>query len=228
MAERPQRGSEMGSETQGHDVDQLDSPAIEFENISTTFTDRQVLNGVNLRVLAGQTTALMGEEQAGKSVLVRHLLGTVKPTQGRVLLNGESIWDMPEDRFSGLSDGFGMIEGERRTHDNKLDSDRSVIDNLAAPLVEGGMSEEDAQAKATLCIEEWELGESADIRADELDTVARRRLALAQAFVGDPPVVIIDDPRSAFDIHHIDSEVRVYPRLAAAHWRHHPADHTQH
>jgi D-methionine transport system ATP-binding protein len=154
----------------------------------------------------------MGAHGSGKSVLTRVLDGLVEPSEGRVLIAGKAVGDMPEGKFASLSHGFGVLFGDSGTYKDMLDLSLSVVDNLAVVLLEGGADEASATVKAREWAREWDLGEVADEPAGRIEYLALHRLCLAQALVGDPPLVIVDDPYRAVDINHLDSEIESIKR----------------
>ncbi|GAA5152775.1 hypothetical protein GCM10023321_21960 [Pseudonocardia eucalypti] len=179
------------------------SPApVEFDAVSTEAGGRRVLDRVNLLVPAGRTTAVMGQSGSGKTVLARHLAGDLKPTTGEIRVGGRPLWE--GDRLAAAARGFGLLFGANRSYDHFIDRSSTVLENLAGVL---RPDRADAAERAAAHARDWHLSEVADRPAAEVDSVTRHRLCLAQAFVGDPALVIVDDPSWAVDINHVDAEV---------------------
>jgi ABC-type multidrug transport system ATPase subunit len=197
-----------GPDGQGYAVPGLTSPTVVFDGVGTSFDGRRVLRNVSLRVAGGSTTALMGQSGSGKSVLARHLAGELVPSEGRVLVAGEAIWDAARERRAVDPRRFGVLFGANQSYDDHIDRSRSVLDNLTAVLVRAGVDPADAVERARAHAREWDLDRVADVRAEDVESITRHRLCLAQALVGDPPLVVIDDPSWAVDIHHVQDEVR--------------------
>ena len=198
--------NQRGPEAQGHQVARISSPSVEFDQVSVTLNGRPVVKDVCLQMAGGQTMAVMGPRGSGKTVLAGTLAGRVRPSTGRVLIDGESIWgDAPEEFIKQLKE-TGVLFGANSTFDDKLDRSRTVLDNLKIPLRENQDSDQ-ATHTAQQWAAEWDLSEVLDQVAEDIDTTARHRLCLAQTMVADPPMVIVDDPSAAVDLNHIMAEI---------------------
>jgi phospholipid/cholesterol/gamma-HCH transport system ATP-binding protein len=193
---------------QGHAIVGMSSPTGEFENVSKSFQGREVLKNVSLKIPGGQTTAVMGGSGSGKTVLARHLTGELEPSEGRVLISGESIWDSPREKWADTAQGLGVFFGARSTYDDRIDRSVSVLDNLALVLKSIEADDSVVERRALDWAREWDLEEVSASITDSVDSQSRHRLCLAQALVADPPLAIIDDPGVAVDIMHVDSEIQ--------------------
>jgi ABC-type multidrug transport system ATPase subunit len=193
---------------QGHAIPGLSSPTVEFDNVGKSFKGRKVLTNVCLKMSGGETTAVMGAQGSGKTVLARHLAGELKPSEGRILVNDESIWEAPTERLASIVEGFGVFFGARRTYDDYIDRSISVLDNLTLVLRSIETSELAAASKALEWAREWDLEESSASITENVDSLSRHRLCLAQALIADPPLAVIDDPGPAVDINHVDLEIQ--------------------
>lgn len=100
-----------------------------------------------------------------------------------------------------------MFFGAHKTFDDKLNRSISVLDNLRIPIRQANDDEDAVTSKARAWAREWDLSHVADIVAEDIDSITRHRLCLAQAMVADPALVIVDDPSAAVDIGHIMAEV---------------------
>ena len=198
--------NQRGAEAQGHQVARISSPSVEFDQVSVTINGRRVLKDVCLRLAGGQTVAVMGPRGCGKTVLAATLAGRVRPSTGRVLIGGESIWGEAPEEFIKQLKATGVLFGANSTFDDKLDRSRTVLDNLTIPLRETQDSDE-ATRTARQWAAEWDLDKVLDQVAEDIDTIARHRLCLAQTMVADPPMVIVDDPSAAVDLNHIMAEI---------------------
>jgi ABC-type multidrug transport system ATPase subunit len=190
------------------EADGLRSPSVECDHLSINLGGREVINNVCFQLPGGKTIAVMGPRRSGKSVLAGSLAGRIRPSGGRILVNGESIWENASEQLVGQLKRTGVFFGANRTFDDKLDRSRSVLDNLKIPLEGLDTDGDSATAKALEWAREWDLGEVTDIIARDIDSIARHRLCLAQTMVADPPLVIVDDPSSAVDLKHIMAEIK--------------------
>ena len=162
----------------------------------------EALTGLSLVLPAGQVTVLLGDHQSGKSLLALHLLGEVAPDHGQVLVDGRSLWEMPEQQRVEVHDSFGVLRGGSAIRESKIDVETTVRANLTAQLRHGQTSAHPEGAVGEW-LEHYDLTPDAESLPDALDSGARRRLAVALALAGDPAVVVIDDPGQAMDSTHL-------------------------
>jgi ABC-type multidrug transport system ATPase subunit len=174
----------------------------------------QVFDALSLTLPAGQISVLLGTRGAGKTLLACHLLGVVAPDDGQVLIDGQSIWQMPEPRRGELRESFGVFRGGIRIRQSAVLDSLSVFDNLLAQLRRRGRTEH-LESTAREFLVDFALSGQAATRAGALDSASRRRLALALALVGDPPLVVIDDPGLALDRHHLEHVINAIRRWHA-------------
>jgi ABC-type multidrug transport system ATPase subunit len=195
-------------------------PRVEFVEVSTRWranvkltaeadlnTPReQVLDALSLTLPAGRITVLLGARGAGKTLLACHLLGVTAPDSGVVLVDGRSVWELPEWGRRELIGDVGVLRGGVRIQDSAVIGSRTVFENLVDQLARRGRTEH-LEQHAGEYLGRFELATVAAMRPAALDPAARRRLALALALVGDPSLVVIDDPGQALDLHHYERVV---------------------
>jgi phospholipid/cholesterol/gamma-HCH transport system ATP-binding protein len=170
--------------------------AIEVRNGSLSFDgERFALRDVSLAVPAGQMLVVTGNSGSGKSVLLRLALGFYKPDEGEILVNGQHIESIDEDELLQLrSTTMGMVFQE-----DALFSGLSVYDNAAFRLVEHGWSEGDTDRAVREILTFVGLEKDTAKLPEELSIGMRRRLELARALVGWPPIMLFDEPTSGLD-----------------------------
>jgi ABC-type multidrug transport system ATPase subunit len=207
-------------------------PCVEFVDLSTRWrghvqfaaavdldTHReQVFEALSLTVPAGRITVLLGARGAGKSLLACHLLGVSAPDRGAVLVDGRSVWEQPERARRELLGDVGVLRGGARIQDSAIADSRTVFDNVVVQLARRGRTES-VEQHAREYLDRFDLTAVAHERPAALDPGARRRLALALALVGDPSLVVIDDPGQALDLHHyerVSEEVRSWQARTGA------------
>jgi ABC-type multidrug transport system ATPase subunit len=161
----------------------------------------QVFDALSLTLPAGRITVVLGARGAGKTLLAAHLLGVSAPDSGAVLVDGCSVWELTERARNELIGGIGVLRGGVRIQDSAILDSRTVVDNLVLQLAHRGRTES-AEQHARDYLERFDLTAVAEQLPAALDPGARRRLALVLALAGDPPLVVIDDPGQAFDLHH--------------------------
>lgn len=183
-------------------------PRIEFVGVSTGHNGHRALADVSFTVPAGSITVLMGNPGGGKSLLVRHLLDEVRPDEGQILIDGQSLWDLPPDQRQRFHDRVGVLRAGNSVRESELDESATVRENIAAQLghSDRGLGK-DTQLTIDDCVAELDLGDVLDSRPADLEPGDKRRLALAVALLGDPAVVVLDDPGEGIDVNHLTSMV---------------------
>src|SRR5262245_65227183 len=107
------------------------TPLIEVDSLIRKFGDRAVLNGISFNVHRGDTLVIMGGSGCGKSTLLRHMIGSMKPTSGRVKLFGEELTAMKERELIPIRLRFGML-----FQSGALLASLTVGENVALPLLQ--------------------------------------------------------------------------------------------
>lgn len=168
---------------------------IETRALTKKFGSRTVLSGVNLAVRNGQTLVVLGRSGCGKSVVLKHLIGLLKPDSGQVLVDGEDISGLPERRLTGVRRKIGMLFQSAALFDSM-----SVHGNLAFPLLEQGMRDRtEIEARIAEALEMVDLtGEEKKMPSD-LSGGMRKRVGLARTIVGRPRCILYDEPTTGLD-----------------------------
>ena len=173
----------------------MEYPLVEFIDVTKRFSDRTVLDGVNLRIYENQITTIMGKSGTGKSVLLKHIIGLLSPDAGTILFSGRPVnrmrraqWDRYRSQISYLF------------QNNALFDSMTVFDNVALPLRQTTtLSPAEIEKKVMARIEQTELAESAYKYPSELSGGMQKRVALARALVTDPKIVLFDEPTTGQD-----------------------------
>ncbi|MFZ3116092.1 MAG: ATP-binding cassette domain-containing protein [Syntrophales bacterium] len=173
----------------------MDIPLIEFKDVAKRFGSHTVLEHVNLQIYEGEITTIIGLSGSGKSVLLKHIIGLLKPDEGDILFRGSPINKMKKsEKAASLAQISYMFQ------DNALFDSMTVYDNIALPLRETtnlGKAEIDNRVMAR--IEQTELSDAAHRYPSELSGGMQKRAALARALVTDPRIVLFDEPTSGQD-----------------------------
>jgi phospholipid/cholesterol/gamma-HCH transport system ATP-binding protein len=173
----------------------MESPLIEFKDVTKRFGTRTVLERVNLQIYEGQVTTIIGLSGSGKSVLLKHLIGLLQPDEGTILFKGKPLAAMKgSERSASLAQISYMFQ------DNALFDSMTVYENIALPLRETtNLKNPEIDLRVRARMEQAELGEAANRYPSELSGGMQKRAALARALVTDPQIVLFDEPTSGQD-----------------------------
>src|SRR5437868_3118206 len=163
---------------------------IEFRDITKWFGDKRVLDRINFFVDPGQTCVIMGRSGVGKSVSLKHIMGFLKPDEGRVIVAREDITDWEEDQLMPIRRRVTMVFQSGALFDSL-----TVGENIAFPLMNGsreiGAKVSDRVAELAQMLEVTEL---VDKLPAELSTGTKRAVAIARALAQDPEAILYDEP----------------------------------
>jgi phospholipid/cholesterol/gamma-HCH transport system ATP-binding protein len=171
-----------------------ESPAIEFRHVYFSFDDEKVLDDLSFAVMKGEIKIILSGSGGGKTTILRLILGLLKPDEGQVLVDGEDITDFAEADMERVREKIGMVFQEGGLFDSL-----SVYDNVAYRLHEQGVPEEDVEREVRLLLRFVNLENEMDKLPSELSGGMQKRVGIARALVGDPKVVLFDEPTAALD-----------------------------
>ncbi len=170
-------------------------PIVVVEDLRKQFGENEVLKGVDLPILEGQVTAIIGASGSGKSVLVKQIIGLLKPTSGRILFQGRDMTVMSKRERDRIRHHFGMLF----QHSALFDS-MSVEENIAFPLVEHTRkTRKEIRAVVAEKLELLSLAGIERMNPSDLSGGMRKRVGLARAIVLNPDVLIYDEPTTGLD-----------------------------
>jgi zinc/manganese transport system ATP-binding protein len=185
-----------------------DNDLLRLEDIGVRLGGRQILSGVSFTVSPGQFTGLIGPNGAGKTTLLRVILGLTPPTEGRVLLNGS-----PRTRRGGSLIGYVP---QKLTIDQDMPlRARDVVglgidgNKLGFPLPSASRRQRVTEALQAVGAESY-----ADARIGELSGGEQQRVLIAQALIGRPKLLLLDEPLANLDLRSEQGIVSVLARLA--------------
>ncbi|MCX8044245.1 MAG: ABC transporter ATP-binding protein [Desulfobacterota bacterium] len=168
---------------------------ITLSNVHKSFNGNIVLNGVNLTISEGEMLALIGRSGIGKSVLLKHIVGLIKPDAGDILIDGININRLRGKELEAIRKRFGFLFQEGALFDSL-----TVYDNVAFPLREKtSLSEEMIREKVFCELENMGLEKDAHKYPAELSGGMRKRAALARAMVMQPSIMLFDEPTTGLD-----------------------------
>lgn len=170
-------------------------PAVEFDSVSLAFDDRVVLRDFSFAVPVGSMKILFGASGAGKSTVLKLVLGLLRPDSGRILVDGVRIDTMGEDELMGVRANIGMLFQESALFDSL-----TAAENVGYRLTEElRLRPEDVQRRVTEVLGFVGLSEYADRVPPQLSGGQRRRVAIARAMATNAPLLLFDDPMSGLD-----------------------------
>ena len=168
---------------------------ISVRDLWKAFGNHQVLTGVDLEVEEGTTCVILGSSGSGKTVLMKHIIGLLKPDRGQVIVDGEDIVPMDERGLERVRRKFGMVFQGAALFDSM-----TVYENVAFALREhSNLSEEQIRAKVREKLGIVGLQNVEERYPAELSGGMRKRVGLARAIVLDPKIVLYDEPTTGLD-----------------------------
>jgi phospholipid/cholesterol/gamma-HCH transport system ATP-binding protein len=190
------RISDFARESTFREVDDSDRaiPAIEFRNVDLAYDDRVVLENFSFKVMKGESKIILGGSGSGKSTTIKLVLGLLKPDSGQVLVDGENITNYTEAQMMSVRRKIGMIFQEGALFDSL-----SVYENVAFKLHEHGVPEDEVESEVRRMLRFVNLEDAIDKMPAELSGGMRRRVGIARALVGDPKIVMFDEPTAGLD-----------------------------
>jgi phospholipid/cholesterol/gamma-HCH transport system ATP-binding protein len=169
-------------------------PAIEFRDVHLSFDNKKILNGVSFKVRRGETKIILGRSGGGKSTTIRLILGLIKPDSGQIIIDGEDITNYSEEEMMKVRQKIGMVFQEGALFDSL-----SVYENVAYRLHEQGIDEETCEKEVRRMLRFVDLEDAIDKMPGELSGGMRRRVGIARALIGDPTIVMFDEPTAGLD-----------------------------
>jgi phospholipid/cholesterol/gamma-HCH transport system ATP-binding protein len=169
---------------------------VKIINLIKSFGGQKVLDGINLEMPTGQITVVIGKSGVGKSVLLKHIVGLLKPDSGQILVDGKDI---------ALLGGRSLQEFKRRIavlfQGGALFDSLSVFENIAFPLREKTpLTEAEIVKKVRFRLAQMNLTSEVETKLpDELSGGMKKRVALARAMIQEPEIMFFDEPVTGLD-----------------------------
>jgi len=168
---------------------------IEFVDLYKSFGRQQVLKGINLTIPHGQITAIIGQSGSGKSVLIKHLIGLIRPDSGQALVDGTDVVQLRGKALDRVREKFGVL-----FQGGALFDSMTLFDNVAFPLREKTrLTEAEIAERAMQRLEAVGLADMGHKYPAELSGGMKKRAALARALVQDPQIMLFDEPTTGLD-----------------------------
>ncbi|MGL4964684.1 MAG: ABC transporter ATP-binding protein [Inquilinus sp.] len=172
------------------------TPKIKLEGVTKAFGPKQVLRGIDLEIAAGESLVVIGGSGTGKSVLLKSILGLIRPDRGRILIDGAETTRLSGGDRVDLMKRFGMLFQGAALFDSL-----TVWENVAFGLIQGrGESRKRAQEIAVDKLAQVGLGpDVAALFPAELSGGMQKRVGLARAIAAEPEIIFFDEPTTGLD-----------------------------
>lgn len=168
---------------------------IETRNLQKSFGGQKILDGVSFRIENGESVVIIGRSGGGKSVLLKHLIGLLKPDSGEVLIDGQNIEPMNERQLLLVRRNFGMVFQGAALFDSM-----TVAENVAFGLRRHAhFTEGEIARRVAAALEVVDLPGTEEKNPAELSGGMRKRVGLARAIVYEPKIVLYDEPTTGLD-----------------------------
>jgi len=175
----------------------LQHPIIEIKHLKKVFGTKEVLKDVNLIFPKGSTTVILGLSGGGKSTIIKHIVGLMKPTAGEIFVKGLNVVTCSEKELRGVRKNIGYL-----FQDGAMFDSMNIFDNVAFPLREHfKLSEKEIEERVLemLSMTGLDAKRVAKLAPNELSGGMRKRAGLARAIIMQPEIILYDEPTSGLD-----------------------------
>lgn len=177
------------------------------ENLHLTYGDNPVLKGVSMQLKKGEVVSLLGPSGSGKTTLLRAVAGLEKPTQGRITIGKNIVYDgSPRSEIPAEERNLGLVFQSYALWPHK-----TVFENVAYPLKLRKVSSSEITQRVQAVLDQLGLGHLAKRHPHQLSGGQQQRVAIGRALVYNPPVILLDEPLSNLDAK-LREEARVFLR----------------
>lgn len=168
---------------------------IKVENIVKSFDGKTILHNVSATFYTGKTNLIIGQSGSGKTVLMKSLVGLIRPEEGQILFDGRNLLTMSNQQTKDLRKEIGMLFQGSALFDSE-----TVMGNVMFPLVMfSDMTPAEMEARAQFCIDRVNLTGSESKYPSELSGGMQKRVAIARAIALNPKYLFCDEPNSGLD-----------------------------
>ena len=168
---------------------------IEVKNVTKSFDDKTVLFDINATFQTGKTNLIIGQSGSGKTVLMKSLVGLLRPEKGQILFDGRNTLDMSPEQMKELRKEIGMLFQGSALFDSE-----TVLGNVMFPLIMfTDMSRGEIRDRAMFCLERVNLQGAENKYPSEISGGMQKRAAIARAIALNPKYLFCDEPISGLD-----------------------------
>lgn len=168
---------------------------VEVRGLKKVLDGQPILRGIHLEARRGETLVIMGRSGCGKTVLLKHIIGLMRPDEGRVMVDGVDITRLPERALNRERLKFGMLFQEGALFDSM-----TVFENVGFALIEHtDMSREAVRGRVSECLRHVGLEGIEGMTPESLSGGMKKRVGLARAIAMNPEIILYDEPTSGVD-----------------------------
>ncbi|MBN1151192.1 ABC transporter ATP-binding protein [candidate division WOR-3 bacterium] len=168
---------------------------ISIKNIKKKFDSKIIYENLSLDIDEGEKLVIIGQSGVGKSVLLKHMVGLIKPDSGQISVDGENLEEVKVQELFRIRKKFGFV-----FQGGALFDSMSVFENVALPLVEHSkMNQTEIKSRVSEKLEMVGLKGTEDLETAELSGGMRKRVAIARAIIMEPEYILYDEPTTGLD-----------------------------
>jgi phospholipid/cholesterol/gamma-HCH transport system ATP-binding protein len=169
---------------------------IEIKNLHKSFGGNKVLRGIDLTINTGESIAIIGKSGCGKSVLLKHIVGLIMPDEGDILVDGNSVTNLPKEKLYDIRKRFGFLFQGAALFDSM-----TVFENVSLPLVENNynFTGEEIERLVEEKLSLVGLPGTENLKPSELSGGMKKRVGLARALITNPEYILYDEPTTGLD-----------------------------
>lgn len=168
---------------------------VEFKNLRKSFGEREILKGISFKVERGEILFILGTSGTGKSVLLKSLVGLLRPTSGEIWIDGQEVSSLSEDEYFPVRKKCGMVF----QHPALFDS-LTIFENVAFGLRRHyNYSEEEIEKRVKKCLKLVHLNDVESKLPQSISYGMQKRASLARTVAVDPDILLFDEPTTGLD-----------------------------
>ena len=169
--------------------------AIEIKGLRKAFGEQKVLNGLDLRVAAGETVVVLGKSGTGKSVLLKLIIGLQTPDEGSIRIHGEEVTELEQRQLNELRKKLGFLFQQAALYDSL-----TVEENVAFPLSRHSpMKDAERKKRARELLSSVGMDKDVEKMPSEISGGMQKRVGVARALALDPDILLFDEPTAGLD-----------------------------
>lgn len=181
---------------------------VKFEKVSKSFGEIKALEDISFEIKKGEFVFLTGPSGAGKTTILRLILREILPDKGEIILDGENIVELPNDRVPFLRQKIGVV-----FQDYKVLPERTLRENVAVPLAVLGISQDEWDGRVNQVLKLVGLEKRSELFPAQLSGGELQRVSLARALVVNPKLILADEPTGNLDWETADAIMDLFEKI---------------